>query len=118
MSAGERRELIRGHAVNPAVLHARVYGREPLSAETVLGSFVDGARVRADALSALADRIGGETLGAGVRGILVEQPLPAMSPEIGVGDDVVDTLRAAYAAQEQAAVRIADWLDDTAGDES
>ena len=58
LSDGERRELIRPHAVNPAVLHARVFGRAPLSRETVIGSFVEGARVRADALAALADAVG------------------------------------------------------------
>src|SRR5581483_8230939 len=39
LSAGERRDLIRPHATNPAVLHARVFGRAPLSRETVIGSF-------------------------------------------------------------------------------
>jgi hypothetical protein len=112
MSPEERRGLIRGHAHNPAVLHARVYGREPLSRETVLGSFVDGARVRADALSALADRIGEERLGAEVRGLLVEHPLPAFVVEADMTGDAIGALRAAYAAQERAAVRIAAWLDE------
>jgi hypothetical protein len=60
LDADARRALQRPHAVNPAVLHARVYGRAPLTRETVIGSFVEGARVRADALAALADEIGGE----------------------------------------------------------
>src|SRR5437588_12764486 len=60
LSERDRRALIRPHAVNPAVLHARVYGRAPLTRETVIASFVDGARVRADALAALADIVGGE----------------------------------------------------------
>ena len=64
MSVSERRALIRPHAVNPAVLHARVFGRAPLARETVIASFVEGARVRADALAALADTVGGEPLGA------------------------------------------------------
>src|ERR1700694_4922634 len=53
LSVSERRALIRPHAVNPAVLHARVFGRAPLARETVIGSFVEGARVLADGLSAL-----------------------------------------------------------------
>ena len=53
LSPSERRGLIRPHAVNPAVLHARVFGGAPLARETVIGSFVEGARVRADALTAL-----------------------------------------------------------------
>jgi hypothetical protein len=60
LSEDERRALIRPHAVNPAVLHARVFGRAPLARETVMGSFVEGARVRADGLAALADTIGGD----------------------------------------------------------
>src|SRR6185437_12824347 len=71
LSETERRELIRPHAVNPAVLHARVFGRAPLTRETVVASFVEGARVRADALVALADAIGGEPLGRKVRRLLV-----------------------------------------------
>jgi hypothetical protein len=107
LSDSDRLALIRPHAVNPAVLHARVYGRAPLAPETVVGSFVDGARVRADALGELADRIGGERLGTRVRGVLVASPppLPARGPE------VVAALRATYAAQERAAVLIAERLD-------
>ena len=60
LSDSERRALIRPHAVNPAVLHARVFGGAPLARETVIGSFVEGARVRAEALAALADTVGGE----------------------------------------------------------
>src|SRR6202020_1344063 len=67
LSESERRALIRPHAVNPAVLHARVFGYAPLARETVVASFVEGARVRADALAALADAIGGEPLGRGGR---------------------------------------------------
>src|ERR1700731_2450694 len=76
LSVSERRALIRPHAVNPAVLHARVFGRAPLARETVIGSFVDGARVRADALAALADAIGGEPLGQEGRQLLVAHPPP------------------------------------------
>jgi hypothetical protein len=107
LSHSERLELIKPHAVNPAVLHARVFGRAPLGRETVIGSFVDGARVRADALGELADIVGGEQLGAKVRGLLVENPPPVESR----GTEVVVELRATYAAQERAAMMIATHLD-------
>jgi hypothetical protein len=106
-SDSERRALIRPHAVNPAVLHARVFGRAPLAHETVIGSFVEGARVRADALAALADAVGGEPLGREVRTLLVDHP-----PPLGAdGHDVVPALRATYAAHERAALMIAASLD-------
>lgn len=108
LSETERRDLVRPHTVNPAVMHARVYGRAPLSRETVIGSFVEGARVRADALAALADVIGGEPLGQEVRILLVEHP-PPLSAD---GQEVVSALRATYGAQEQAAITIATRLDD------
>ena len=107
LSSSERRELVRPHAVNPAVLHARVFGAAPLAHETVIGSFVEGARVRADALTALADAVGGEPLGEAIRRLLVANP-PPVSTE---GPDVVDELRATYAAHERAAVLIAARLD-------
>ena len=107
LSEHERKALIRPHAVNPAVLHARVYGRAPLTRETVIASFVDGARVRADALGALADAVGGEELGQAVRRVLVQNP-PPVSAE---GPDVLPALRATYAAHESAALMIAGWLD-------
>ena len=108
LSAAERRALIRPHAVNPAVMHARVFGGAPLARGTVIASFVEGARVRADALATLADRVGGEPLGTAVREMLLAHPLPAGSDEA----DPVPALRDAYAAQERAAVRIAAGLDD------
>jgi hypothetical protein len=104
LTPDERRALIKPHAVNPAVMHVRVYGREPLSRETVVASFVDGARVRADALLALADRVGA---GPTVRAILVASPPPVDA----LGPDVVDDLRALYAAHERAAITIAAALD-------
>ncbi len=107
LTQSERLELIKPHAVNPAVLHARVFGRAPLARETVIGSFVDGARVRADALGELADLIGGGELGAEVRGLLVENPPPVEAR----GPEVVVELRATYAAQERAALMIAAHLD-------
>lgn len=58
MSPSERRGLVRPHALNPAVLHARVFGGAPLARQTVISSFVEAARVRADALAALADEVG------------------------------------------------------------
>lgn len=110
LSESERRGLIRPHAVNPAVLHARVFGAAPLTRETVIGSFVEGARVRADALAALADTVGGESLGGEVRALLVDHPPPVDAE----APDVIATLRATYDAQERAALLIAARLDDTA----
>jgi hypothetical protein len=107
LSVSERRALVRPHAVNPAVMHARVFGGAPLSGETVIASFVEGARVRADALAALADAVGGSELGTSVRALLVASPPPAGSD----GPDAVAALRATYAAHEQAAVMIAAGLD-------
>jgi hypothetical protein len=107
LSDGERHALIRPHAINPAVLHARVFGRAPLARETVIASFVEGARVRADALAALADTVGGEPLGREVRRLLVAHPPPLGAKE----DDVVPALRATYAAHERAALMIGASLD-------
>jgi hypothetical protein len=107
LSASERRALIRPHAVNPAVLHARVFGRAPLTRETVVASFVEGARVRADALLALADAVGGEPLGVELRKLLVAHPPPARADV----EDVIPALRATYAAHERAAMLIAASLD-------
>lgn len=72
-----------------------------------MASFVEGARVRADALTALADEIGGQALGHVVRRLLVGHPLPVA----GDGDEPVPALQAAYAAHEQAALMIAEYLD-------
>jgi hypothetical protein len=107
LSEDERRGLVRPHALNAAVLHARVFGAEPLARETVIASFVEGAQVRADALIALADAIGGDQLGRQVRQLLIAYP-----PPLGAGgQDVLAALRATYAAQERAAVMIAAALD-------
>src|SRR3954465_3690143 len=112
-SAAERRTLIRPHAVNPAVMHARVFGGAPLAEETVMGSFIEGASVRADALANLADAVGGPPpthagrggppLNTEVRALLVEHPLPL--PDAGLTG--VAALRAAYESQERAVVVIA-----------
>jgi hypothetical protein len=107
-SSDERRTLIRPHAVNPAVMHARVFGGAPLAEETIMGSFVEGASVRADALAHLADAIGGAPLAAEVRAALVEHPLPL--PDSGLAG--IPALRAAYEAQERAVLIIASRLDD------
>lgn len=107
LTDAERRDLIRSHAVNPAVLHARVFGGAPLTRGTVVGSFVEGARVRADALVGLADAVGDEQLGREVRELLVAHPPPADAE----GEAVVEALQATYAAHEQAALAIADHLD-------
>jgi hypothetical protein len=88
-------EQVQGHRTNAAVLHLRVFGREPLAPETVRGAYVDGARVRAQALTRLAHSLGGEALEAEVRALVsAEADLPEL-----------------YAAQERAAVRIAAHLD-------
>ncbi|HET9103323.1 MAG TPA: hypothetical protein VFN55_08200 [Solirubrobacteraceae bacterium] len=108
LSPEQRRAMIRPHAINPAVMHARVFGPTELSPETVLGSFVEGARVRAEALGALADTIGGQALGSEIRALLIDNPPPAAAAEPGA----MAALRATYAAQEQAAVLIATRLDD------
>jgi hypothetical protein len=108
MSVVERRALVSPHAVNPAVLHARVFGRAPLGRGTVIASFVEGARVRADALGSLADTVGGEELGQRVRQLLVSSPPPVDPGQPGV----VAALRSTYEAQEQAAMMIAAGLDD------
>ena len=108
LSSAERRTLVRPHAVNPAVMHARVFGGAPLAEETIMGSFVEGARVRADALANLAEVVGGAALGSEVRALLVAHPLPLADD----GMAAVPVLREAYEAQERAAVAIATRLDD------
>jgi hypothetical protein len=103
----QRIALLRPHAVNPAVLHARVYGAAPLTRETVIASFVDGARVRADSLAELADAVGGSGLGSEVRKLLVADPPPL---EAG-GPDAVPALQRTYSAQERATLLIAAAMD-------
>jgi hypothetical protein len=108
LSPAERRTLVRPHAVNPAVMHARVFGGAPLAEETIMGSFVEGARVRAEALADLAEAIGGAPLSTEVRRLLVEHPLPLADDGLAGAP----ALREAYAAQERAAVAIATRLDE------
>jgi hypothetical protein len=94
------------------VLHGRVFGRAPLARETVLAAFADGARVRAELLLRLADAAGGEPLADELRALLARHPARAE------GDDdeaATRRLRDAYAAQEDAALRIAAHLDATQG---
>lgn len=107
LSEEERRALVRPHAANPAVMHVRVFGVSGLDEGTVVGAFIEGARVRADALTVLASAVGGDDLVAAVRAVLVADPPP---PAAGA-DDVDDALRATYAAQERAALLIAAALD-------
>jgi hypothetical protein len=109
LSESERRALVRPHGINPAVMHARVFGGEPLARETVIASFVEGARVRADALAALADRVGGEPLGREVRALLLAHPPPQ---DAGAGDPL-PALRETYAAHERAAMMIAARIDES-----
>ena len=112
LSPSERRAMLAPHAGNPAVLHARVFGAaSPLAPATVIGAFVDGARVRAEALASLADTVGGEPLGTEIRALLVEYPPPG-----DAGAEAVSQLRATYAAQERAALTIAAALDADAAD--
>ena len=94
-------EQVDGHRTNAAVLHGRVFGRQPLSRDTVQAAYVDGARVRAATLTHLAEAVGGEELATSIRVLLDEYPASADLP-------------AAYAAQESAAVRIATHLDEEA----
>ena len=110
LSPAERRQLVRPHAVNPAVLHARVFGTAPLTDETVIGAFVDGARVRADALVTLAGTVGDERLVQDVHALLIDHPLPTADGRDSTADPV-EALRDAYAAQEQATLMIAAGLD-------
>ena len=110
-SEDERRALIRPHGLNPAVLHAQVFGATPLTRDTVIGAFVEGARVRADALANIADAIGGERLGGAVRELLTAHPPPLEADGPGVESELQRT----YGAQERAAVMIAEWLDDERG---
>ena len=110
LSVAERRQLVRPHAVNPAVLHARVFGAAPLADETVIGAFVEGARVRADALVTLAEMVGDQPLVREVHTLLIDHPLPTADGHESTADPV-GALRDAYAAQEHAALAIAAWLD-------
>ncbi|HTW11484.1 MAG TPA: hypothetical protein VME01_01970 [Solirubrobacteraceae bacterium] len=112
LSGQARRELISPHAVNPAVLHARVFGGAPLTRSTVIGAFVEGARVRADALLQIADTVDQDRLGGEVRALLIDHPLPL---ENAGTDAAVAALKQAYAAQEQAALLIAARLDTPPG---
>ena len=94
-------EQVEAHRTNAAVLHGRVFGRAPLSADTVRAAFVDGAHVRAATLAHLAEAVGGEPLLIDVGRMLERHP-----PDTD--------LAAAYAAHERAAVVIAQHLDKAA----
>jgi hypothetical protein len=101
-----RAEQALGHRANPAVLHGRVFGREPLSPDTVLAAFADGARVREGVLVGLASAIGGDELASQTRGVLDAAPPPSAG-----GEASTDALRAAYAAQERTVLALAEHLD-------
>ena len=92
-------EQVKGHKTNAAVLHGRVFGRAPLSRDTVLAAFADGARVRAETLAHLAGEIGGTELQEQVGALLGQHPPGA-------------DLAAAYGAQERATLLIAEHLDN------
>src|SRR4051794_36594326 len=92
---------IRAHRTNAAVMHARVFGFEQLSRDTVQAAFVEGANARIPVLTGLARAVGGEALEAEVAALLAAYP-----PEV--------TLEGAYGAQEQAALLIALHLDEGA----
>lgn len=109
-SPAERRQLVTPHAVNPAVLHARVFGAAPLPDETVVGAFVEGARVRAGALVTLAESVGDDALIRDVHALLIDHPLPAAVGRDSAADPAL-ALREAYSAQEQATLLIAERLD-------
>jgi len=102
-----RRRQARAHQANPAVLHGRVFGRAPLSPATVTAAFVEGARVRAGLLTELAAAVGGPALEDEIRSLLDAHPA---EPGAGARPSAA-VLRDAYAAQEDAAVRIAGHLD-------
>lgn len=96
--AGElRAERDRGHRANPAVLHGRVFGRAPLSPDTVAAAFAEGARVREGQLVRLAEAVDGIEARAAVRALL---------------DDAPDDLAGVYAAQERALLLLAARLDE------
>ncbi len=101
-----RREQKQAHTTNPAVLHGRVFGRAPLSSDTVLAAFADAAHVREQVLTGLAVAIGGTTLEEEIRSLLEQHPPWAAD------DETSETqLRDAYAAQEEAVLRIAAHVD-------
>jgi hypothetical protein len=97
----------RGHEANAAVLHGRVFGRAPLTPDTVLAAFADGARVRADVLLELAEAVGGSMLREEIAADLAVAP----APQDTAGAAALVALRTAYAAQEAAVVRVAEALD-------
>jgi hypothetical protein len=106
-----RAEQALGHRANPAVLHGRVFGRAPLSPDTVLAAFADGARVREGVLEHLATAIGGGGLALRVRAALASYP----PPEVVAGPEATEALRATYAAQERVVVDLARELDEQGG---
>src|ERR1700759_531861 len=54
------KQQILAHRYNAAVMHARVFGFEQLSPETVQAAYVEGANARVPVLTGLAEAIGVE----------------------------------------------------------
>jgi hypothetical protein len=113
---GERVALAQreqSHA-NAAVLHGRVFGREaPLTQDTALAAFADGARVRDGLLLQLAEAVDGGGLRREVQALL--PPLPDTSPELSAAARTA-ALAAVFAAQERALLLCATRLDDVLRD--
>jgi hypothetical protein len=100
-----------GNRANPAVLHGRVFGRgAPLSAETVLAAFVEGARVRRSLLARLAEVVDGAVLRNEVEELLDAHPVPDPA-----ADDAMSALDGVFAAQERAVLLCGERLDQVAG---
>jgi hypothetical protein len=97
-----------GNRANPAVLHGRVFGRAaPLSDDTVLAAFADGARVRQPLLGRLAEAVDGAQLRGDVQTLLDDHPVPPAD-----APDALEALDAVFAAQEQALRLCARRLDE------
>ncbi|MDO8211609.1 hypothetical protein [Conexibacter sp. CPCC 206217] len=99
---------------NAAVLHGRVFGREaPLTQDTALAAFADGARVRDGLLLQLAETVDGAGLRRDVQELL--PGVPDLSPELPA-DERTAALATVFAAQEQALLLCAQRLDDVLRD--
>ena len=104
--AAAQREQSRANA---AVLHGRVFGRgAPLSQDTALAAFADGAHVRDGLLVQLAEAVDGAELKGEVEALLEHAPAPA--PDAPV-EQRRAALAAVFAAQEQAVLLCAERLD-------
>jgi hypothetical protein len=98
---------------NAAVLHGRVFGREaPLTQDTALAAFADGARVRDGLLLRLAEAIDGAELRLEVEARL--PPVPGTAPELPAADRTA-ALGVLFAAQEHVLLLCAARLDAVQG---